>query len=270
MKLLLLVLTASIIYGCSTTDTNTLPFNRPDDIRIEFTDLLNQKSYYISKDSSYAVFTLDGVDKRIDMEFTDEALDKLYNAFTNNTFDRIDTLNLPMENLSEDAKKPFQVIKLSWGEKPNEKSLEKSKSAVIGIKPFWEDKFTAVMSAIVMASQDMMDKSKKDFPVIIDPSLQNESNFITIDLNTFNSIDPLDTIFYYNSNENGVKDTLEYRLVEGLNRMGVFYNRKNPAPGEGFMIANNTFEFNLADTMSGLKLTLEGDSIKWRLLGSGN
>lgn len=262
MKIFYIIIVSMLMYGCSNTTTDTLPFTRPDDIRIEFNDLTNQKRYFISKDSSYAVFTLDSIEKRIDMDFTDEALDKLYNAFTNNTFDRIDTMKIPVEYLSAEAQKPYQWVKLSWGSK----SVEKFKSASVGLKPIWEDKFNAVMSAIVMASQDMMDRSKRDFVVVVDEALQNESNFLTIDVNTFNSIDQLDTIFYYNSNENGIKDTLDYRLIEGRNKMAVFYNRKNPQSGEGFMIANNTFEFDLDGSADGLILTLEGDSIRWRML----
>jgi hypothetical protein len=263
MKQLYFLVLVILIYGCSnTTTTTTLPYNRPDDIKIEFVDVPNQKVYYISKDSSYCIFKLDSVEKRIDMDFTDEALDKLYNAFTNNTFDRIDTVKLNVENLSGQTEIPYQSVKLSW----SDKSIEKFKTPTIGLKPIWEEKFTAVMSAVVMAAQDMMDKSKIDFKVVLDKSLQNESNFITIDVNTYNSIDPLDSVFYYNSNENGIKDTLEYRLIEGKNRMAVFYNRRNPQPGEGFMIANNTFDFNVDSKSRGLLLSLEKDSVRWNVI----
>jgi hypothetical protein len=245
------------ISGCEISSQNTsLPSTRPADLVIEYRDGIEGKDFYLSADSSFAVFTVNDRSKKINFNLTAGEMDVLFKALQMNTFARIDTIKLPIENLSEDAKKPIYIVKVTWGGN----KIEKYTSADTHIKDEWKEKYDIIVAAIQEMTYSGIEKTRRDFVLEIDESMRPDNSFMTVDLNTYFSGDSL---YFYNSNDMGEKDALNVRVVDGKNLLNLFMNVKNPTPGQKFVIAEGAFEIDITGDMKGLRLYLEGDSLKY-------
>lgn len=246
-----------ILAGCEISSQNTsLPSTRPADLVIEYHDAAEGKDFYLSEDSSYAVFRINDETKKIDFTMTAADMDILFKALQMNTFARIDTAKLPIENLPEDAKKPAYIVKVSWGGN----TIEKYTSAETHIKDEWKEKYDIIVAAIQEMTYSGIEKTRRDFVLELDESMHPDNSFMTVDLNTYFSGDSL---YFYNSNDMGRQDVLNVRVIDGKNLLNLFMNVKHPTPGDKFVIAERAFEIEISKDMKGLKLYLEGDSIKY-------
>ena len=252
-----LFLITLIASGCEISSQNTsLPSTRPDDLVIEYHDEIEGKDFYLSADSSYALFTLNDRSKKINFNMTAGDMNVLFKALQMNMFARIDTVKLPFENLTEEAKKPAYIVKVSWGGN----TIEKYTSTDTQIKPEWREKYDNIVAAIQEMAYSGIEAVRRDFVLELDESVHPENSFITVDMNTFFSGDSL---FFYNSNDMGKENALNVRVLDGKNLLILFMNVKNPTPGQKFVMAEGSFEIDITPDMKGIRLYKEGDSFKY-------
>ena len=252
-----LFLISLVVSGCEISPQNTsLPSTRPDDLVIEYHDGIEGKDFYLSEDSSYAVFTLNDRSKKINFDMTAGDMNVLFKALQMNMFARIDTVKFPFENTTEEAKKPAYIVKVSWGEN----TIEKYTSTDTQIKDEWKEKYDNIVAAILEMGYSGIETVRRDFVLELDESVHPENSFITVDMNTFFSGDSL---YFYNSNDMGKEEALNVRVLDGKNVLILFMNVKNPVPGQKFVMAESSFDIDITRDMKGLRLFKEGDSFKY-------
>lgn len=252
-----LFLITLFISGCEVSTQNaSLPSMRPADLVIQYYDGVEGKDFYLSADSSYAEFRVNDRSKRIDFNMSAKEMDILFKTLQMNTFTRIDTVKIPIENLTEEAKKPMYFVKVSW----NGNTVEKFTSVDTQIKREWLQKYDNIVAAIQEMTYSALERVRRDFVLELDESMNPDNSFMTVDMNTFYSGDSL---YFYNTNDMGWQDKLNVRVVDGKNLLNLFMNVRNPTPGQKFVIAESAFEIDITSDMKGLRLYLEGDSIKY-------
>ena len=188
MKILLvLLLNISLISGgficAKDTDgqkeNDRLPDARPGNISFRLSMsggmLYYYEDLYISADSCYYLVNDGGAISKIYFTMSAERLDKLYDAFTENNFDRIKTYDEQVYD------RGGETITLSWGKG---KYASVSNSGMTFIKDSWRGEWSACTAALSKIIDEEVSMQKKDFEVRIDKSLFGKEMYIQLNRET--------------------------------------------------------------------------------------
>ena len=256
LKLTILLLALLSFYGCE--NHTGLPGSLPTDLKIEYINREEGRTYVLSMDSSYVIYSLDGKEKMVPFTFTEPEMKMLYDSLKGKHFDMIEMYTDTVSQFPDELKIPIEEMTVTT----EGKTFKKFRSYQTGIVPAFQKDYMELAALIRVMSGLAVDKEKREFAILIDESLKPENTFITIDMNTHYSM--FDSNYFYNSSLDIQSDTMNVMALNGLNKMMVSINRSEQQPGESFNVASNTFDIDIPDTLKAIRVFLENGEIKWK------
>jgi hypothetical protein len=190
---------------------------------------------YISADSSYYLVNDGGAISKIYFKMNAEKLDKLYNVFTENNFDRIKTYDEQVYD------RGGETITLRWGKR---EYVSVSNSEMTFIKDSWRSEWLACSTALSKIIDEEVSKQKRDFEVRIDKSLFGKEMYIQLNRET---VMPKSTVMSENNMEEYIQKIT--KIMPGSHMLSCSIGNKY----ESFMI--NT------DSTKGVNFYLNSDTL---------
>ncbi len=189
---------------------NVFPENRPSDVVIIYSEnggMLNiSEKIFISQDSCYYEKNKYGNIVKVDFILNAKELDSLYNIVRKNKFNEIETYSKTVYD------RGGSFVSVMFGDT----DFIKSNSGFSFIEKDWIEEYSNISGIINSTAQNAWNKKSRDFVVIVDNSLKDESGYIMFD--NFRIFDGADVHF----DDNGeMTDTL--KLVDGKYSMNYKY-----------------------------------------------
>lgn len=256
LKLIILLLAVLSFYGCE-NQTTGLPGSMPQDITVEYINLEEGRTYFLSLDSSYVIYSLDGKKKKVSFTFSQPEMKMLYDSIKGKHFDMIEMYTDTVSQFPDELKIPIEEMTVTT----DGKTFKKFRSYQTEIVPAFQRNFMELAALVRVLAGLAIEKEKRDFAILIDESLKPEDTFITVDMNTHYSA--FDSNYFYNSSLDIPSDTMNVMALNGLNKIVISINRIDPKPGESFNIVTGTFDFDISDTLNAIRIFLENGEIKW-------
>ena len=256
-KLILLLLFLISLYGCENLSTG-LPGSMPQDITVEYINREEGRTYFLSLDSSYVIYSLEGKEKKVPFTFSPAEMKMLYDSLKVKNFGIMEMYSDTVSQFPDELKIPIEELIVSTGGK----SFRKYRSYQTEIVPAFQRNYHELAALVRVISALAVEKEKRGFAILIDESLKPENTFFTIDMNTHYSA--FDSNYFYNSNLDIPSDTMDVMALNGLNKMVISINRMDPQPGQSFNVATGTFDFDISDTLNAIRVFLENGEIKWK------
>lgn len=248
MKILLvLLLNLTIVSGgliCAKNDgdkrsNDPLPDTRPQNISFQLSMgggmLYYYEDLFISGDSSYYLVNDGGAISKIYFAVSGEKLDKLYDVFRENDFDRIKTYDEKVYD------RGGETVSLRWGKG---KYASVSNSGMTFIKDSWKGEWSACTSALSKIIDEEIAKQKKDFEIRVDRSLFGKEIYIQLNRET---VIPKSMVMSENGTDEYISRTV--KLMPGSHMLSFYIGNKY----QSAIIST--------DSSKGLNFVLKNDSL---------
>lgn len=256
LKLTILLLAILSFYGCE--NHTGLPGSMPSDIRVEYINREEGRTYVLSLDTSYVIYSLDGKEKKVPITISQQEMKMLYDSLRIKHFDMIEMYSDTVSQIPDELKIPIEEMTVTT----EGKIFKNFRSYQTEIVPSFQNVYMELTALVRVISGIAVDKEKREFAVLIDESLKPENTFITIDMNTHYSA--FDSNYFYNSSLDIQSDTMNVMALNGLNKMMISLNRSKQNPGEGFNVTTSTFDIDVPDTLKAVRIFMENGEIKWK------
>lgn len=197
-------------------DNSLLPDSRPADIIFTYNVsggmMYYSENLFISADSCYYSINDGGSVSRTNFTLSSKELDRLYEKFIDNDFDRIGTYE---EKVYDRGGK---TISLSWG---NGKHCSQSSSGMTFIDKAWLREWTASVSSIENIIAEEIPKHKKDYEIRLDKSLFDNEVYMQVNRDV---VIPKSMLM----SENGMDKFIARKvsLSPGKHRLSLSYGKK--------------------------------------------
>lgn len=197
-------------------DNSPLPESRPSDISFRYHVnggmMYYYENLYISADSCYYEVNDGGAISKTYFKLTGEQLDKLYDVFVENDFDRITTYEEKVYD------RGGENISLGWDKR---KSYSISNSGMSFIDKSWHSEWNKCEEAFLKTIKDEIPKHKKDYEIRLDKSLFDKEIYLQLNRET---VIPKSTLM----SENGMDEYISriVRVSPGKHRLSLNIGKK--------------------------------------------
>lgn len=225
-------------------DNSPLPDTRPVDISFRYHVNGGMMYYfenlYVSADSCYYEVNDGGAISKTYFKLTGEQLDKFYNVFIENDFDRITTYEEKVYD------RGGENISLSWDKR---KSCNISNSGMSFIDKSWHSEWNKCEEAFLKIIKDEIPKHTKDYEIRLDKSLFGKDVYVQLNRD---AVIPKSMLMSENGEDEYISRIV--KVTPGKHRLSINIDKQY-----------KNFDLN-ADSTKGALIYFANDSLKYSFI----